>query len=55
MFQLNHNMYFIMVYAFSNIIKHPSSEENLVQENSIVPMKFTSVAGLYLKVKVHVN
>lgn len=54
MFQLNRNMYFITVYAFSEIIKHPTSEENSVQ-NSIVPMKFTSVRGLYLKVKVHVS
>lgn len=54
MFQLNHNMYSITAYAFSDMLNHPTSEKKLVR-NSAVPIKFTSAGALFLKVKVQFN
>lgn len=56
MFQLNHNVYFIMVHALSDMVKYPTSEKKKkMVQNSVVHIKFTSAGALFLKVKVHVN
>lgn len=32
MFQLNHNVYFIMVHALSDMVKYPTSEKKIGAE-----------------------